>query len=548
MVFWGLQPGWGQRVQVLKNHIPSIETYLPGSHSGYFMLLLAIEHGLQDSVSHRNVYLTDLHSYETFLLNQCLSGSLKSDKLAQLVASDNLDFDLVYQRIRWRLDSLSPDQKLKLHQWHFLSADPVISDMGTNASSQAHYIMAMLYDYFSEIPSDSAPVALQSIRSFLKLQEVKRFVSDSEDQEALASFSDEATLAYCRDSLHELEKLVAQYKIPYWDEVKGVLLGSSSEIYVTKELVRFYDQLSRTLTYLLNFSDSSDLWILTSKLKEQEALSPEFSFASMLVDKAPKLTFDTLAFSQDSLHEIYGICTLNGEQRRYPMPQFKEKWHIEHEVEEVVPSSGSTKTYFKRISLPYFSFGVIANQSLYPSHFLKGGSAVNGFPPVDPGSTLGLEASVVDDDGIFTVRYLGQNQWLNWHSVDHFSIRSVQLAWLMPVYETSIFQNYLGLEYEFGEQRLSMPVSHSFFGSPENAPKVLTNNIHGLGCVSRSIFSWKGFYLSIQCGYRFDVSDGRWSWRGAMIHGESTSSLSGFNGSIGAGFTLGSHSKRIRKK
>jgi hypothetical protein len=139
----------------------------------------------------------------------------------------------------------------------------------------------------------------------------------------------------------------------------------------------------------------------------------------------------------------------------------------------------------------------------------------------------------------FTIQWTGQNAWLNWDAEPHFAVTNVNIAALAPIWERVAMQSYIGVDYQYSRHRLSRPIPNQSIANPNTAVQVLQNKGQSFGLTSQSILRLGMVYLKAIVGYRWDLSDARWTYNGATIESENAFSSSGFHYGLSAGLIFG---------
>jgi hypothetical protein len=100
-------------------------------------------------------------------------------------------------------------------------------------------------------------------------------------------------------------------------------------------------------------------------------------------------------------------------------------------------------------------------------------------------------------------------------------------------------QSYIGVDYQYSRHRLSLPIPNQSIANPNTAVQVLQNKGQSFGLTSQSILRLGMVYLKAIVGYRWDLSDARWTYNGATIESENAFSSSGFHYGLSAGLIFG---------
>jgi hypothetical protein len=221
---------------------------------------------------------------------------------------------------------------------------------------------------------------------------------------------------------------------------------------------------------------------------------------------------------------------------------FTSRWSTDTwdlSTEEVTESTGDDSPN-RTLQDPLWHVGFTGNRIDFNAAALNRGLAAKGLSPISGANTIGLDAGfAVPGEMYFSIQWTGQNAWLNWDSESHFAVSNLNIAALLPLWERVAVQSYIGVDYLYARHRLSVPVPNQSIANPNTAPQVLLNKGQCYGISSQSMLRLGMVYVKAVVGYRWDLSDARWTYNGTTIESENAFSSSGFHYGLSTGLIFG---------
>ena len=531
---------YGQKIKILTQALDDQITFHTKEHESLLKALILLDEATLDTTNSQRIVLIDRNVFEIYLLNKIIHDT----------AGSITDFELNYEPeegsvgdfmkvVRSGLDALTPEEKRRAQNLTFAAMDPALGMLtGDEFRSNVLHLWA---DIFSKVPDARAPLSLKAIRSFVRYQKMANAKSDSVETTQIlieASFNATGTLSYCLDSLELFDSLSrVQGLEKEWKEIRPFVVLSNVGYDIYRDVGLHYTRMMERANYWLNHRDSQEIWIIEDRSEMGNNFKREYLFEDIIALNFPSIPSEIHHFLEnrngiDSTGKIIHVKSLYDELLlRWPLADYDFS-------EDDVTVATDEETTSGPTSLQIL-IGSAFNTAMVDDAKLNANFAKMGLESVNTSNAMGVELGVVGVDGIlFSVQWTGQNSWLDWNSRSHFAYTNFRFSSSVPLFNRFGLSSLVGIDYQYENYKIALPVNAQFIGNPEHVPVVLRNDGQNIGAFTQVLLRVSKFYAKAQLGYRWDWSDNRWYSNGNAINGGDNFRGSGLHYGIGLGFLI----------
>ena len=531
---------YSQNLKILTQDLDNQFTFHTEEHQSLLKALILLDEATLDTTNSQRIVLIDRNVFEIYLLNKIIhdtAGSISDFELNYEPEEGSVrDFMKV---VRSGLEALSPEEKSRVQNLTFAAIDPVLGMQTSNEFR--NNVLHLWADVFSKVPEAQAHLSLKAMRSFVRYQKLANAKSDSEEIPQIsidASFNAAGTLNYCLDSLGLFDSLSRiQGLEKEWNEIRAFIRLSNVGYHVYRDVGLHYTRMMETANYWLNNIDSQEIWIIEDRSEMGNTFKREYLFEDIIGLNFPSIPFEIHHFVEnrsrvDTTGKIIHVKLLYDELlMRWPLADYNFSEDEVTVATDEITSSGPN-------SLQVF-IGSAFNTAIVDDAKLNANFAKMGLESVNTGNAMGVELGVLGVDGVlFSVQWSGQNSWLDWDSRSHFAYTNFRFSSSVPLFNRFGLSSLLGVDYQYENYRIALPVNAQFIGNPQHVPVVLRNDGQNIGAFTQVLLQVSKFYAKAQLGYRWDWSDNRWYSNGNAINGGDNFRGSGLHYGLGLGFLI----------
>jgi len=502
--------------------------------------LILLDEATRDTTNSHRIVLIDRNVFEIYLLNKIIhdtSGSISDFELNYEPEEGSVrDFMKV---VRSGLETLSPEEKIRAPNLTFAPVDPALGMLTNNEFK--NNVLHLWADVFSKVPEAQAPLSLKAIRSFVRYQKLANAKLDSDEKTEIsieASFNASGTLNYCLDSLGLFDSLSRVQDLEKeWNEIRAFIRLSNQRYPVYRDIGLHYTRMMETANYWLNHRDSQEIWIIEDRSEMGNTFKREYLFEDIIALNFPSTPFEIHHFLEnrsgvDTTGKIIHVKSLYDELLvRWPLADYDFSEDDVTVATDEITTSGPTSIQIL--------IGSAFNTAMVDDAKLNANFTKMGLGSVNTGNAMGVELGILGVDGIlFSVQWTGQNLWLDWDSRSHFAYTNFRFSSSVPLFNRFGLSSLIGVDYQYENYKIALPVQDQFFGNPQHVPVVLRNDGQNIGAFTQVLFRVSKFYAKAQLGYRWDWSDNRWYSNGNAINGGDNFRGSGLHYGIGLGFLI----------
>ena len=531
---------FGQKIKILTQAIDDPITFHTKEHESLFKVLILIDEATRDTHEVKRTVFIDRNLFEIYWLNKIIQDT------AGLIS----DFELNYEPelgsvgdfmkvVRSGLEVLTPEEKQRAQNVTFAPIDPALG-MSTSNEFKKN-VLHLWADVFSKVPEAQAPLSLKAIRSFVRHQKLANSKSDLKETTEIsieASFNATGTLNYCLDSLEIFDTLSRVYGLEQeWNDIRTFISISNVGYDVYRDVGMHYTRMMATANYWLNKKDSQEIWIIEDRSEVGNAFKREYLFQDIIALNFPLMRFEIHHFVEnrnrvESSGNIIPVKSLYDELLvRWPLADY------DFSEDDVTVATEEVNT--SRRTSPQILIGSVFNTAIVDDANMNANFTQMGLESVSTGNAMGMEVGVVGVDGmVFSVQWSGQNSWLDWDSRSHFAYTNFRFSSSVPLFNRYGLSSLIGIDYQYENYKIALPVNAQFIGNPQHVPVVLRNDGQNIGAFTQVLLRVSKFYAKAQLGYRWDWSDNRWYSNGNAINGGDNFRGSGLHYGIGLGFLI----------
>jgi hypothetical protein len=538
VAFLVLRPLHAQSIRVVKTAVDSANLLHQTEEAVYFKSLLLIDHVGRDTQNEMHIVYADAPVIEVYLLNRLLHQD--TQQINQFIRFYDLEinnFSRYYTGLKMYMSDLDTGAILRLQKLEFRPIDKAKGLKGTAEFKAA--ILHLWNGIFLDIPDSKAPIYLKALRSFVRYDEL-RLVRSADEESVETAFNANATFEYCYDSLIRFTELSRQYNFfTRWAPFIDFFELAGADYMVQRNLDAHYQRVLTALPSWEQAASKARIWLIETDVATSEHFPNNYSVAALIGLSNSNLSTKTYTFTE----ELKG--NLDTQITQIPIDfieGFASRWSTDIwdlSTEEVTESTEGDFS-IGALQSPFWHVGFTSNRIAFNAAALNRGLTAKGLLPITGANTIGLDAGYsVPGAMYFTIQWTGQNAWLNWDAEPHFAVTNVNIAALAPIWERVAMQSYIGVDYQYSRHRLSLPIPNQSIANPNTAVQVLQNKGQSFGLTSQSILRLGMVYLKAIVGYRWDLSDARWTYNGTTIESENAFSSSGFHYGLSAGLIFG---------
>ena len=533
-----LRPLHAQSIRVVKTALDSANLLHQTEEAVYFKSLLLIDHVGRDTQNEMHIVYADAPVIEVYLLNRLLHQDTQQiDQFIRFYDLEINNFSRYYTGLKMYMSDLDTGDILRLQKLEFRPIDKAKGLKGTAEFKAA--ILHLWNGIFLDIPDSKAPIYLKALRSFVRYDEL-RLARSSDEESVETAFNANATFEYCYDSLIRFTELSRQYNFfTRWAPFIDFFELAGADYMVQRNLDAHYQRVLTALPSWEQAASTARIWLIETDGAALERFPNNYSLAELVGLSNSNLYTKTYTFTE----ELKG--NLDTQITQIPVDfieGFASRWSTDiwdSSTEEVTESTEGDFS-IGALQSPFWHVGFTSNRIAFSAAALNRGLTAKGLPAITGANTIGLDAGYsVPGAMYFTIQWTGQNAWLNWDAEPHFAVTNVNIAALAPIWERVSMQSYIGVDYQYSRHRLSLPIPNQSIANPNTAVQVLQNKGQSFGLTSQSILRLGMVYLKAIVGYRWDLSDARWTYNGATIESENAFSSSGFHYGLSAGLIFG---------
>lgn len=533
-----LRPLHAQSIRVVKTALDSANLLHQTDETVYFKSLLLIDHVGRDTQNEMHIVYVDAPVIEVYLLNRLLHHDTQQiDQFIRFYDLGINNFSRYYTGLKMYMSGLDTGAISHLQKLEFRPIDKAKGLIRTPEFKAA--ILHLWNGFFLDIPDSKAPIYLKALRSFVRYDEL-RLVRSADDESVETAFNANATFEYCYDSLLRFTGLSRQYNFfTRWAPFVDFFELAGADYTVQRNLDAHYQRVLTVLPVWEQAASTARIWLIETDGAASERFPNNYSVAALIGLSQSNLITETYTFTE----ELTGVADTQFKQIPIDFIEgFASRWatwNWDLSTEEVTESTEGDFP-IGALQSPFWHVGFTSNRIAFNAAALNRGLTAKGLTPIMGANTIGLDAGYsVPGAMYFTIQWTGQNAWLNWDAEPHFAVSNVNIAALAPIWERVAMQSYIGVDYQYSHHRLSLPIPNQSIANPNTAVQVLQNKGQSFGLTSQSILRLGMAYLKAIVGYRWDLSDARWTYNGATIESENAFSSSGFHYGLSAGLIFG---------
>lgn len=527
-----------QSIRVLKNTLDMSNLVHQPEEAVYFKSLLLIDHIGRDTQSKTHIVYTEAPVIEVYLLNAILHQDTQLiDQFIRFYAIEASNFNRYYIGLKTGMSSLDSMAILRLQNLEFR---PIDIAKGLKRTQDFNTTILHLWNgFFLNIPDSKSPIYLKALRSFVRYDNL-RLARSGDDEPLETAFNANETFDYCRDSLALFTELSRQFNLfNRWAPFIDFFELAGADYKEQRDIDAHYKRVLTALPAWEQAATNAVVWLIEENSETSGRFPIDFSVESLIALSNANLYTKSYTFIEsptrtlDTQINLIPIDFIEGFTSRWST----DTWDIS--TEEVTESTGDDSPN-RVLQDPLWHVGFTGNRIDFNAAALNRGLAAKGLSPISGANTIGLDAGfAVPGEMYFSIQWTGQNAWLNWDSESHFAVSNLNIAALLPILERVAVQSYIGVDYQYARHRLSVPVSNQSIANPIMAPQVLLNKGQCYGISSQSMLRLGVVYVKAIVGYRWDLSDARWTFNGTTIESENAFSSSGFHYGLSAGLIFG---------
>jgi len=538
-----IQPITAQKVYVLDHNIDSENTFHDKGFESIFKAILLIHQTSLDTSNAQRLVLIDQNVLETYLLNKILRDTANTiSDFERVLFSEESTLKNYVSCIRGAVNTYPKEQRRNLAGLTFVTIDPALDIQSLNEFRIR--VLFLWDDVFKGVPQSRAPLALKSIRSFVRYykQLHNNWSDDSMEETASvkASFNVRGTLDYCLDSIEIFDSLSQAMNCEYnWQFVREFIRLSNSNYKEYRDIAEHYSRIKQAAPQWFDKSVDGELWLIENNPNGANRPVREYTCSQLLAFHNPNLLFQTHFFTENINHTnsndtVWHALKLYDELMKvWPLAEydFINPESVMNEEQEA---------YTKEDEKVRFLLGGIVNSAINESNIINENFENLGLKQVNLGNAMGLEFGIegLGDGILMNFQWSGQNHWLNWDSRAHFAYTNFRFSSNIPFVNTPWLSSYLGFDYQYEKYRIALPVNQQFIGNPLEVPVVVSNDGQNIGIFTQVIFRLHHVYAKAQLGYRWDFSDDRWYSDGISINSMDRFRSSGLHYGLGLGFVI----------
>ena len=527
-----------QSIRVLKTALDTANLVHQPEEAVYFKSLLLIDHVGRDTQNETHIVYVDAPVIEMYLLNRLLhQDTQQTNQFIRFYELEANNFGRYYAGLKMYMSGLDTGAISRLQKLEFRPIDKAKGLKGTQVFTAA--ILHLWNGFFLDIPDSKAPIYLKALRSFVRYDEL-RLVRSADEESVETAFNANATFQYCYDSLLRFTELSRQYNFfTRWAPFIDFFELAGADYTVQRSMDAHYQRILTILPGWEQAASTARVWLIETDGATPERFPINYSVEALIGLSQSNLNTETYMFTEELTGDIdtqikqITIDFIEGFASRWAT----NNWDLS--TEEVTESTaGDFPT--GALQSPFWHVGFTSNRIDFNAAALNRGLTAKGLTPIMGANTIGLDAGYSVPGAVyFTIQWTGQNAWLNWDAEPHFAVSNVNIATLMPIWERVAVQSYIGADYQYSRHRLSLPMPNQSIANPNTALQVLQNNGQSFGLTSQSMLRLGMAYLKATVGYRWDLSDGRWTYNGTTIESENAFASSGFHYGLSAGLIFG---------
>lgn len=527
-----------QSIRVLKSVLDTAYLVHQPEEAVYFKSLLLIDHLGRDPQNKTHIIYIEASVIEVYLLNALLhQDTQKIDQFIRFYDLESNNFDRYYGRLKTGMKSLDSMAISRLRKLEFRPIDPAKGLKRTQVFNAA--ILHLWNGFFLDIPDSKAPVYLKALRSFVRY-DVLRLARSGDDEPLETAFKANETFDYCRDSLARFTELSRQFNLfNRWAPFIDFFELAGADYKEQRDIDAHYKRVLTALPTWEQAATNAVVWLIEENSETPGRFPIDYSVEALIALSNAHLYTKSYTFAElptrilDTQINQIPIDFIEGFTSRWST----DTWDLS--TEEVTESTGDDSPN-RALQDPLWHVGFTGNRIDFNAAALNRGLAAKGLSPISGANTIGLDAGfAVPGEMYFSIQWTGQNAWLNWDSESHFAVSNLNIAALLPLWERVAVQSYIGVDYLYARHRLSVPVPNQSIANPNTAPQVLLNKGQCYGISSQSMLRLGMVYVKAVVGYRWDLSDARWTYNGTTIESENAFSSSGFHYGLSTGLIFG---------